>query len=261
MRRSRSEKGFAVVCVALGVCLFAGPADAGERTALTFPSKDGLEITADLYPAGSDDTGPFIVLFHQAGWSRGEYLEIAPRLNELGFGCLAVDLRSGKGVNGVANETASRAAAAGKETRYVDALPDVEAALEYAREHRARGPVIAWGSSYSASLVLKVAGDRPALVDGAVAFAPGEYFVEQGKPATWIQSSAAQIRAPVFITSARRETQAWSAILEAIPSPKKVAYVPDTAGNHGSRALWSRFDDSEGYWKAVTAFLQTNFSR
>jgi alpha-beta hydrolase superfamily lysophospholipase len=260
MRRSRNERSVASACLALGVWLLAGAADAGERTTLTFPSKDRLEITADLYP-GAEAGGPFIVLFHQAGWSRGEYLEIAPRLNELGFGCLAVDQRSGKGVNGVANETARRAAAAGKETRYVDALPDVEAALEYAREHHARGPLIAWGSSYSASLVLKVAGDRPALVDGALAFAPGEYFVEQGKPATWIRSSAARIQAPVFITSARRETQAWSAILEAIPSPKKVAYVPDTAGNHGSRALWSRFQDSDGYWKAVSAFLQTNFAR
>ena len=34
---------------------------------------------ADLYIA-HDASAPFILLFHQAGWSRGEYLEIAPKL-------------------------------------------------------------------------------------------------------------------------------------------------------------------------------------
>ena len=54
-------------------------------------------------PAGLPANAPVLVLFHQAGWSRGEYREIAPKLNELGYICLAIDQRSGKGVNGVAN--------------------------------------------------------------------------------------------------------------------------------------------------------------
>ena len=60
-----------------------------------FSSKDGVRITADYYKVHAD-TVPLILLFHQAGWSRGEYIEIAPRLTQMGFNCMAIDLRSGK---------------------------------------------------------------------------------------------------------------------------------------------------------------------
>jgi hypothetical protein len=68
--------------------------------------------------------------------------------------------------------------------------------------------------------------------------------------------AARKIRVPVFIASARGERPGWAAIYEAIPSAGKTFYLPETAGNHGSRALWKRFDDSTGYWKAVTSFLE-----
>ena len=172
---------------------------------------------------------------------------------------MAVDLRSGKEVNRVANETMSRAKAKGRGTAYIDAMQDIEATLAYVRNHYAEDKVIAWGSSYSAALVLKVAGDKPELVDGVLAFAPGEYFKRLGKPADWIQNSAKNIQIPAFITSARKEKRAWSDIFNVIPSEKKASYLPGTKGNHGSRALWNRFKDSEGYWKAVTNFLTKNF--
>ncbi|MFQ5779739.1 MAG: alpha/beta hydrolase family protein [Nitrospiria bacterium] len=224
-----------------------------------FPSKDGLQMTADTYIMHKNKKTPLIVLFHQAGWSRGEYLEIAPRLNKLGFNCIAVDLRSGEGVNGILNETAGRAKSGGKGTRYVDALQDIEAALIYARQHYGKGKVIAWGSSYSAALVLKVAGDEPELVDGVLAFAPGEYFTRQGKPPNWIEDSAQKIESPVFITSARKEKGAWSNIFKAIKTKDKMSYLPSSQGNHGSRALWRRFEDNEGYWRAVEEFLGRHF--
>jgi len=67
---------------------------------ITFPSHEGVTITADLYITNEDKNIPFIVLFHQAGFSRGEYREIAPKLNKLGFNCMAIDQRSGDGVIG-----------------------------------------------------------------------------------------------------------------------------------------------------------------
>ena len=232
---------------------------AWAKETIVFKSLDGIHITADVYLKYKDKKTPYIVLFHQAHWSRGEYLEIAPKLNQLGFNCMAVDLRSGKEVNRVANETMSHAKEMGKKTTYIDAMQDIEATLTYARNHYAQGKVIAWGSSYSAALVLKVAGDKPELVDGVLAFAPGEYFKRSGKPVDWIQNSARKIQIPAFITSARKEKKAWSDIFNVIPSESKASYLPATKGNHGSRALWGRFKDSEGYWKAVTNFLTKNF--
>jgi len=230
-----------------------------SRQTITIPSGDGLPITADLYIT-HPRSAPLIVLFHQAGWSRGEYRTTAPRLNKLGFNCIAIDQRSGGKVNGVANQTAKRAKAAGKATRYVDAIQDMRAALAYGRKHYtdgASGRVIAWGSSYSAALVLNVVGDDASLADAVMSFSPGEYFASQGKPKHWIRTAAAKLKVPVFITSAKSEKSSWSAIFDAIPTSTKRSYLPTTPGNHGSRALWKKFSDNAGYWHAVEAFLKT----
>lgn len=226
------------------------------QSTLTFPSKDGMQITVDSYITKADNR-PLIVLFHQAGWSRGEYKEIAPKLNKLGFNAIAVDLRSGNSVNGIANETAKRAKKARKGMRYVDALQDVEASLAYARKLVGEnGKVIAWGSSYSAGLVLKVAGDHPELANAVLAFSPGEYFQPMGRPADWIKRSAKLYTRPVFITSAKSESKRWKPIFNAIKSKKKIAFIPRSNGNHGSRALWKRNNGHEEYWKAVSRFLK-----
>ncbi len=230
----------------------AAPGPAPET--ITFPSEDGLPITADLYVAHGG-TAPFVVLFHQAGWSRGEYRSIAPRLNQLGYDAMAVDLRSGGETEGVVNETHARAVKKGIGTSYLDAEQDLRAALRYAREHYPRRTIIAWGSSYSAGLVLHVAGEHPELADVVLAFSPGEYYAKLGKPKDWVATAATHIRAPVFITSARREKSSWWSIYQAIPGKDKQSFSPTTKGNHGSRALWPRFSDSKAYWKAVEAFL------
>ena len=236
---------------------FTGMLSAGEL--ITFPSEDGLLITADVHAPHKDRAVPIIVLFHQAGSSRGEYAEIAPWLNSLGYNCMAVDQRSGGSMNGIQNETAIRAEKEDRPTGYISALPDIKAALGYARRHYGEGRVIAWGSSYSAALVLKVAGDSPGLVDGVLAFSPGEYFERAGKSATWIQASAKNILVPVFITSARGEKDEWSGIFAAVGSKGKVSFIPATDGRHGAGALWRKSPDNDVYRNAVKTFLQQNF--
>jgi len=218
---------------------------------IDFPSKDGLLITADYYEVKGSET--FILLFHQAGWSRGEYKEIAPKLNAMGYSCLAIDQRSGGEVNSVVNQTNQRAVAAEKETEYINAFQDIEATVAYVKRTYNTNKIIIWGSSYSSSLVLKYAGDYPDNINAAMAFSPGEYF---GKD-DFIKNSAANIKVPTFITSAQNEQDNWAAINEAIPTTTKVSYVPATKGNHGSRALWEKFDDNDGYWKAVKDFLSS----
>jgi len=137
----------------------------------------------------------------------------------------------------------------------VNALPDMNAAVDHAKTYLAKGKLIIWGSSYSSALALKIAGDRPEDVDGVLAFSPGEYFQSMGKPKDFITSSAMKIQCSSFITSARSEKDSWWAINEAIPTNSKKYYLPETSGNHGSRALWSKFLDNTGYWDAVIAFL------
>ena len=222
---------------------------------ITFKASDGLEVTADLYMSNPADS-PFIILFHQARWSRGEYLEIAPKLNKLGFNCIAIDQRSGGKVNEVVNETHQRAEKQKLGTKYVDAEVDMNSSIEYIKKNYSKASkLIIWGSSYSSALVLKIGGDRND-VDAILSFAPGEYFEDMGKPADYVTKSAKNILVPVFITSMKTEKSNWWRIYEEIPSIGKDYFIPNTDGQHGSRALWGKFPEHKNYWKAVTAFLK-----
>ncbi len=234
--------------IAVGIFLIAFAVQA--QTTIQYPSTDDVTITADLYDGATNDT--FIILFHQAGWSRGEYQEIAPKLNKLGYNCLAVDQRSGGGINGIKNNTATAAKKQGKKTKYIHALPDIEASIAYVKKTYNPGKIIIWGSSYSSSLVLKYAGENPDAVNAVLSFSPGEYF---GKKVS-ITESAKGINIPVFITSARNEKGSWEDIYNAIPSATKTSFLPSGGrGNHGSRTLWSKNGEYQEYWTAVESFL------
>jgi len=225
---------------------------------ITFLSEDSLIISADVY-IKHKLTSPLIVLFHQAGWSRGEYIEIAPKLNDLGFNCIAVDQRSGEKVNGVINKTHIRAATTNKPTAYLDAYVDMVSTLNYAKENYSKGKLLVWGSSYSAALVIKLASEQNDKIDGVLAFSPGEYFARFGKSETFISDHAKNIITPIFITSAKTEKQNWDNIYKSVPSANKHYFLPSSNGNHGSRALWSKFEDSKDYWNSVTPFLKKYF--
>ncbi|MCB0402715.1 MAG: alpha/beta hydrolase [Flavobacteriales bacterium] len=221
---------------------------------ITFKSGDGLEVTADLYVTNPENS-PFIILFHQAKWSRGEYQEIAPKLNKMGFNCMAVDQRSGEEINGVVNETYNRAVEKGLATSYIDALGDMHAAIDYVKaKYKNAGSLIIWGSSYSSALVLHIASERKD-ISGVLAFSPGEYFEDQGKSKDWITQSAKKITVPTFITSAKLEKKQWWDIAAQIPEQNRAYFLPTKLGKHGSRSLWSKFSDSGEYWEAVKGFL------
>lgn len=220
---------------------------------ITFPSSDSLKVTADLYVTNPENS-PFIVLFHQAGWSRGEYQEIAPKLSELGFNSMAIDQRSGGQVNNVINETHLLALEQNLSTEFTDAEVDMNSAIDYVkRKFSKASKIIIWGSSYSSALVLKIAGERKD-IDAVLSFAPGEYFANKGTD--YITKNAMNITQPVFITSAKNEKKNWWHIYSKIPSNKKVYFLPKKEGQHGSRALWERLPEHKDYWIAVTEFLK-----
>lgn len=236
------------VLTALALVVFGGAALAREE--LKLKAADGLAISADVYRAVAKPDAGWIVLTHQAGSSRGEYRDIAVRLNTLGFNAIAIDQRSGKSFGGVRNLTAQRAAARGAGRSYAAAVPDIEAAVAWAQA-QTKGPVVLWGSSYSAALAIWMAGSKAGFVDGVVAMSPGEYIRGRG-----IAKAAARIKVPVLITSPASERSKWQKIFRAIPGEAKVGFAPDRGGRHGSSALIaSRNKSAAVYWKVVEAFL------
>jgi dienelactone hydrolase len=222
----------------------------GEK--IQFSSGDGIKVTADLYMTDNPEA-PFVILFHQARYSRGEYREIAPRLNAMGFNCMAVDQRSGDQVNGVVNETHREAQKQNLGTEYWDALTDIEAAYVYVKHGLKPEKIILWGSSYSAALVFYMGSEHHDNLAGILAFSPAEYFEINGKE---IKNFAARVTAPVFVTSAKDELPKWKSIYEAVRSERH-SFVPEFEGKHGSKALWKDNPGHEDYWKTVSAFLES----
>ena len=215
---------------------------------IQFPSYDSLLITADIYKRGASDD-PYILLCHQAGFSRGEYKETAFDFVDRQFNCMAIDQRSGNEANDVKNETAARAKAANLPQGYIDAEQDVRAAVDYLYDLSGK-PVIILGSSYSSSLVLKV-GKGNDKVKAVISFSPGEYYKKHS-----VQSWADGMDKPLFVTSSKSEGPGAAKVVANVSKDLLTHFIPEQEGVHGSRALWSTQDNRKEYWDALSAFLK-----
>jgi dienelactone hydrolase len=229
------------------IFLFLFAIKSNAQLKITFPSKDNVSVTADWYPVSLGM--PIILLCHQARFSRGEYKETALKLNKFGFNCLAIDQRFGAEANGIVNETAAEAKRLNKSQTNLDAEQDILAALDYLYD-KYKKSVIILGSSYSASLALKV-GKENNHVLGVVAFSPGEYF----EPKNFIAEHINGLSKPVFITSSKEEADAVTDLVKDVVSLIKVQYIPKSKGDHGSKVLWSSSPFHEEYWIALMSFL------
>jgi len=222
-------------------------------TTVNFTTSDGLTVYADYYSKYGRHN-PLIILYHQAGFSRGEFRNIAPRLMDLGFNILAVDLRSGDIVNHVTNLTNKEAIKQGKPTDFTDVIPDLEAAYQYAKNKINAKKIIYWGSSYSASLGFYMAAKYPKDYKALIAYSPGEYFKIENKN---IADFATNVKIPVYTSSARNEESSWKPIYNSIKSKKRFYLPSKTKGHHGTIALSVFNDDAEENWQAIIPFLKT----
>jgi dienelactone hydrolase len=216
---------------------------------ISFVAKDGLVVSADLYL--KSDSLPFIILLHQAEYSRGEYKDIAKRLLHLNYNCLAVDLRYGNRVNYITNQTAERAQQLLYSQKPLDAELDIQAAIDYIYRKYSK-PIVLFGSSYSASLALVMAR-KSYKVKAAIAFSPGEYF----RPDLIVKQEISDLNKPVFITCTKLETPYVKEISAVIPSENKYEFYPTKQdGTHGAKVLWDDNPDSDKFWFELLIFFK-----
>lgn len=214
----------------------------------TFPSMDGLLISADIYEVNG--LKPTILLCHQAGYSRGEYKDTALQLNKLGYSCVAIDQRSGNNINNIQNETAQRALEEGLSTSYLDAKQDIEAAIDFMFIENENQPIILVGSSYSASLVLLI-GKENLKVKAVVSFSPGEYL-----KGIQLSKKVKDYTKPVFVTSSQKEIPQVDKLEMNTVNGFLYHFKPLVKGIHGSRVLWKSTKGNETYWEALEVFLE-----
>ncbi len=215
---------------------------------INFKSRDGLLITADYYKV--DNTKGFIVLCHRSYCNSAEYRETAPKLNALGYSCLAIDQRSGMKVFGEVNETKDRAKERGLATGYLDAKVDVESAVEYAYELHGKNKIILFGSSYSASLALLIAA-KSNKVSSVIVFSPGEYLKK-----TDLAEEIRNLKIPIFATSPKKEIEQVGNVLRYVDKRYVTHFRPSVEGFHGSKTLWESVKGYELYWDALKIFIR-----
>jgi alpha-beta hydrolase superfamily lysophospholipase len=210
---------------------------------IKFESKDGLIITADLYMVKNPKG--FILLCHRSHCNRGEYRETAPKLNQLGFSCLAIDQRSGMNIFGEVNETSTLAKRMKLSTGYLDARQDIEAAVAYTYKLNKQKPIVLFGSSYSASLALLISiGTK--MIKAIIAFSPGE-FLKGIKISEEIK----------LLASAKKEIKDINNLFKFTNRSYVDQFKPKVEGFHGSKALWESVHGHETYWDALEIFIKS----
>lgn len=219
-----------------------------NKNIVNFFTRDSLMLTADVYTTNRDN--PFILLCHQAGYSRGEYNNTAKELMLMGYNCVALDQRSGDKVNGVINETAKRAKEKGLPHEYLDAKEDILTAIDFTYALNNNQPITIVGSSYSATLVMILSVRNPKIAKVA-AFSPGEYF-----KGVSIMENLAGFDKPIFVTGAKKEIPSIKKMTTLIVPDYLNLYEPSKESIHGSRALWFSTPGYVGTWKAFKAFLK-----
>ena len=176
---------------------------------------------------------PIVIAFHQAEASAAEYAPIAPRLVRAGYTVLAIDQRSGGGEFGGTNRTA---AALGRAAGYDEALPDLEAALAWARLQARGAPIVAWGSSYSAALVFLLAAAHPGEVSARRRLLARRNTSPDPHA---VRAAAARVEVPVYIDQAASSDEIARAaeILNAVKGKDKQQLVVAGPSTHGSSTL------------------------
>ena len=215
---------------------------------VTFIAEDGVTVTADLY--FKDNNYPYVLLFHQDGSSRGEYNEIAEKIYNLNYNCLAVDLRYGDKMNFTENETALNARRNNIPHKIIDAEKDIVAAIEYVFK-KSDTSVILFGSSSSASLCFKVALNNPR-VKAVVTFGIGEYL----KPDYLIADNIKNFYKPLFIATNKSEYPFVEEMISGKNMDNINVFIPANGmGEHGAKALWKPSVNSNEYWLALLMFF------
>ena len=205
-----------------------------KKEEVSFKSGDGVDLFADIFTSSKGKSSPLVLLFHQGGANvRAEYTYHIPKLLKRGYNVIAVDTRAGGTRLGGTNRTMENLA--GKQFEYCDAYPDLEAALNYAKKNGFGGKTVAWGSSFSAALVFRLAKEHGDKLAGILAFSPASGGpMKDCRPDLY----AGDVKIPVLAVRPGREmkSEASKAQMKAFKELGFTTYVAEN-GVHGSSML------------------------
>jgi len=214
-----------------------------------FIAADGVEVAADIYLKDKDQ--PFIILLHDGGYSRGEYVNLAGRLLNLNYNCLAVDLRYGAKSNGIKNITAENAGVKDKNLHDYHAIKDVEAAIDYIyRTYHKQ--VILFGAGPGASLALAAASGN-FKVNGVVALSPGEYFM----PYKNVKNQLQHLEIPILVAGTQTDKPYIMQFVENVPAKMvHTCFVDKNGSGIGNRVFAKSHPTHDKYWFELLLYFK-----
>lgn len=220
------------------------------QKAITFESSDEVEVYADYYETFAE-SNKYMLMFHQAEYSRGEFQQIAERMIKLDYNCLAVDLRQGKEVNYINNETAINAKQLKLNVTLLDCEKDILATINYVYSIDPYAQIFLLGSSFSGSLCLKVAKDRSD-IKAVITYSPGEFFSSLN-----IAEYIKGLNVPTYVGCTQKEYPYMTQLTEGITATKFVLFKPEESeGLHGAQTLWWDSESREECWLSLLFFLK-----
>lgn len=223
-------------------------AQTGKNTVYLY-STDSLLITADEYILS--DTLPYLVLLHEQGSSRGEFVNILHRYQKMNFNCLVPDLRNGGNSSYVANETAKRSRNRKYMKKAEDIEGDIRASVEYA-SRKSKNKVILVGAGANGSLAIKAAKEMDS-VKAVIALSPGEFFRSEFN----VEDTIAGIEKPVLVLSSKMEYPYMEQLLSRVDERYKELFTPeDHEGRRGTEALTDKNPSQSEYWLSILLFFK-----
>ena len=222
-----------------------------------FYTPDSIKIFGELYE--KDKKEDVLLLFHQGGSNaRGEYRTIIPKLLENDLNILAIDQRVGGQIYGSYNRTIANIPSNSFDNNYgyCDAYNNLEGALDFLIQNGFTGGKILWGSSYSATLSIKLACERGNEILGVLAFSPASGNAMEGcNPEEFIE----KVKVPLIILKPPNEMKSERSIAQ-FELAKKYNHQTYAAENgiHGSSMLVeSRVGkDVSKNWEVVEKFIR-----
>ena len=242
------------------VCLAITSTGHTKGQEVQFDTADGITVYGEVYQAPDmPKSAPLILLFHQgASNSRAEYEPLVVRLLDAGYHAIAIDQRRGGDRFGGVNRTL--AGVGDTEYSYCDVYPDLEGALQFAKDYGFTGKTVAWGSSYSAALVFRLGVDYPEEIDAVVAFSAAS-----GEPMAGCEPEpySKPITQPVLALRPIREME-----VPYVPGQMQLfeehghqTYVADPAVHASSMLNEARVGSStDAAWAVVLGFLEQSLS-
>ena len=232
-------------------------ADRANAKEITFTAADGVLLYADIYTQPKPEQAANIILFHQGGGNvRAEYELIWPTLFELGYNILAVDMRNGGSERlGGQNRTVNKLGE--KKYSYCEAQVDVIPSIQQLKSMGLNGPIILWGSSFSAALVINTTAELSGQIAGTLAFSPAS-----GGPLADCSPNkhANAISSPLMILRPQREMEIESVQkqFKLFTDAGHITFVAKD-GVHGSSMLNPNrvTGDVDSTWAAVKNFLNS----